>query len=91
MGFIWVYVSLYDVFTSLHISFISFCTQLVLMSCPVRGEELEKLSPRVVRANSRCGGLGVPLNAPKQMQPQEAMRGNRDEAMTPTNINPHKS
>jgi len=31
---------------------------------------------------SRCGGLGIPLNAPKQVQAQEAMRENRDKAMT---------
>ena len=42
-------------------------------------------------SHSRCGGLGVALNAPKQMQPQEAMRGNRGEAMTSNYINPHKS
>jgi putative transposase len=32
--------------------------------------------------HSRCGVLGVSLNAPKQMQTQEAMRGNKYEAMT---------
>jgi len=41
----------------------------------------------------RCGGLGVPLNAPEQMQPQEAMKGNKDEAMkiTSTHINLYES
>jgi len=37
---------------------------------------------------SKCGELGVSPNAPKQMQTQEAMRGNKDEAMK--NINPYK-
>ncbi len=40
---------------------------------------------------SRCGAPGVALNAPEQMQPQEAMRGNRDEAMISTYINLYKS
>jgi len=57
----------------------------------VRGGELEKLSPRVVRANSRCGEPGAPLNTPERMQTQEAMKGNKDEAMIPTNINLHES
>ena len=39
----------------------------------------------------RCGGLGVLLNAPKQMQPQGVMRGNRDEAMISTYINLYES
>jgi len=30
---------------------------------------------------SRCGAPGVALNTPEQMQLQEAMRGNKDEAM----------
>ena len=37
---------------------------------------------------SRCGGLGVPLNAPKPDENPSGMRGNRDEAMN--HINPYK-
>ncbi|MEM3988700.1 MAG: zinc ribbon domain-containing protein [Sulfolobales archaeon] len=40
---------------------------------------------------SRCGGLGVPLNAPKPDENPSGMRGNRDEAMTSTYINLHQS
>ncbi|MEM1682853.1 MAG: RNA-guided endonuclease TnpB family protein [Ignisphaera sp.] len=40
---------------------------------------------------SRCGGLGVPLNAPKPDENPSGMRGNRDEAMKSTNINLHQS
>ncbi|MEM4665581.1 MAG: RNA-guided endonuclease TnpB family protein [Sulfolobales archaeon] len=40
---------------------------------------------------SRCGGLGVPLNAPKPDENPSGMRGNEDEAMKPTNINLHQS
>jgi len=39
-------------------------------------------------SHPRCGGLGVALNAPEQMQSQDAMRGNRDDAMK--HINPYK-
>lgn len=39
----------------------------------------------------RCGGLGVLLNAPEQMQPQGVMRGDRDEAMISTYINLYES
>ncbi|MEM1668614.1 MAG: zinc ribbon domain-containing protein [Thermofilaceae archaeon] len=39
----------------------------------------------------RCGGLGVPLNAPKPDENPSGMRGKRDEAMKPTNINLHQS
>jgi len=57
----------------------------------VRGEEPQALPES--NECSRCRGLGVPLNAPEQMQTQEAMRGNRDEGMknTSNNINPHKT
>jgi putative transposase len=37
---------------------------------------------------SRCGGLGVPLNAPEPDENPSGMRGNRDEAMN--HINPYK-
>ncbi|MEM1650637.1 MAG: zinc ribbon domain-containing protein [Sulfolobales archaeon] len=40
---------------------------------------------------SRCGGLGVPLNAPKGNANPRPMRGKRDEAMKSTNINLHQS
>ncbi|MEM1696980.1 MAG: zinc ribbon domain-containing protein [Desulfurococcaceae archaeon] len=40
---------------------------------------------------SRCGGLGVPLNAPKPDENPSGMQGNRDEAMKSTNINLHQS
>ncbi|MEM1918112.1 MAG: zinc ribbon domain-containing protein, partial [Sulfolobales archaeon] len=40
---------------------------------------------------SRCGGLGVPLNAPKPDENPSGMRGKRDEAMKSTNINLHQS
>ena len=40
---------------------------------------------------SRCGVSGVTLNALKQMQTQEVMRGNKNEAMTSNHINLHKS
>ncbi|MEM0285132.1 MAG: zinc ribbon domain-containing protein [Sulfolobales archaeon] len=40
---------------------------------------------------SRCGGLGVPLNAPKGDANPRPMRGNRDEAMKSTDINLHQS
>ncbi|MEM3974810.1 MAG: RNA-guided endonuclease TnpB family protein [Ignisphaera sp.] len=40
---------------------------------------------------SRCGGLGVPLNAPKPDENPSGMQGKRDEAMTSTDINPHQS
>jgi len=39
---------------------------------------------------SRCGEPGVSLNAPEQMQAQEAMRGNKDEAMK-NHINSYKT
>jgi len=43
--------------------------------------------------HSRCGGLGVPLNAPKPDENPSGMRGNRDEAMkiTSTHIDLHES
>ncbi|MEM3966979.1 MAG: zinc ribbon domain-containing protein [Ignisphaera sp.] len=40
---------------------------------------------------SRCGGPGVPLNAPKPDENPSGMRGKRDEAMTSTYINLHRS
>ncbi|MEM3228747.1 MAG: IS200/IS605 family accessory protein TnpB-related protein [Fervidicoccaceae archaeon] len=40
---------------------------------------------------SRCGGLRVPLNAPKPDENPSGMQGNKDEAMKPTNINLYKS
>ncbi|MEM1747746.1 MAG: zinc ribbon domain-containing protein, partial [Sulfolobales archaeon] len=40
---------------------------------------------------SRCGGLGVPLNAPKPDGNPRPMRGKRDEAMKSTNINLYQS
>ncbi|MEM4789775.1 MAG: zinc ribbon domain-containing protein, partial [Ignisphaera sp.] len=40
---------------------------------------------------SRCGGLGVPLNAPKGDANPRPMRGKRDEAMKSTYINLHQS
>ncbi|MEM2763101.1 MAG: zinc ribbon domain-containing protein, partial [Sulfolobales archaeon] len=41
---------------------------------------------------SRCGGLGVPLNAPKgDANPRPMRGGKRDEAMTSTYINLHQS
>ncbi|MEM0309240.1 MAG: zinc ribbon domain-containing protein, partial [Thermofilaceae archaeon] len=40
---------------------------------------------------SRCGVLGVALNAPKPDEDLSGMRGNRDEAMKSTNINLHQS
>ncbi|MEM2287824.1 MAG: zinc ribbon domain-containing protein [Sulfolobales archaeon] len=40
---------------------------------------------------SRCGGLGVPLNAPKPDENPSGMRGKRDEAMKSTNINLYQS
>ncbi|MEM1694930.1 MAG: RNA-guided endonuclease TnpB family protein [Ignisphaera sp.] len=40
---------------------------------------------------SRCGGLGVPLNAPKGDADPRPMRGNRNEAMKSTNINLYQS
>ncbi|MEM0066420.1 MAG: zinc ribbon domain-containing protein [Sulfolobales archaeon] len=40
---------------------------------------------------SRCGGLGVPLNAPKPDENPSGMQGKRDEAMKSTNINLHQS
>ncbi|MEM0197207.1 MAG: hypothetical protein QXK66_06185, partial [Sulfolobales archaeon] len=40
---------------------------------------------------SRCGGLGVPLNAPKGDAYPRPMRGKRDEAMKSTNINLYQS
>jgi len=41
----------------------------------------------------RCGGLGVPPNAPKPDENPSGMQGNKDEAMkiTSTHINSHKS
>jgi len=39
----------------------------------------------------RCRELGVSPNTPKQMQPQEAMRGYKNEAMTSNYINLYKS
>ena len=41
------------------------------------------LSPR----HSRCGGLGVPLNAPKPDENPRGMQGNKNEAMKSTYIN----
>jgi len=43
--------------------------------------------------HSRCGGLGVPPNAPKPDEAPSRMRGNKDEAMkiTPTHINLYES
>ena len=40
---------------------------------------------------SRCGGLGVPLNAPKPDENPSGMQGNKDEAMISTYINLHES
>ncbi|MEM1699062.1 MAG: transposase [Sulfolobales archaeon] len=40
---------------------------------------------------SRCGVVGVTLNAPKGNANPRPMRGNRDEAMKSTNINLHQS
>jgi len=40
---------------------------------------------------SRCGEPGVSPNAPEQMQTQEVMRGNKDEAMKSNHINLNKS
>ncbi|MEM4017586.1 MAG: transposase [Sulfolobales archaeon] len=40
---------------------------------------------------SRCGVLGVTLNAPKPDENPRPMRGKRDEAMKSTNINLHQS
>ncbi|MEM1698272.1 MAG: zinc ribbon domain-containing protein [Sulfolobales archaeon] len=40
---------------------------------------------------SRCGVLGVTLNAPEGDADPRPMRGNRDEAMKSTNINLHQS
>jgi hypothetical protein len=57
----------------------------------VKGEELEKLSPRVVRANSRCGVYGVSPNTPKPSENPSGVQRKRDEAMTSTSVNPHKS
>jgi putative transposase len=51
------------------------------------------LYKKFILEHSRCGGLGVPLNAPERMQTQEAMRGNKDEAMKiiSTHINLYES
>jgi len=42
---------------------------------------------------SKCGGLGVPLNAPEPDEAPSGMRGNRDEAMKviSTHINLYES
>jgi len=50
-------------------------------------------SERRARKHSRCGGLGVLLNAPKPDENPSGMRGNKDEAMkiTSTHINLHES
>ncbi len=40
---------------------------------------------------SRCGGLGVALNAPKPGENPSEMQGKRDEAMKSTYINLHQS
>jgi len=40
---------------------------------------------------SRCGGCGVPLNAPEPDENPSGMQGKRDEAMKSTNINLHQS
>ncbi|MEM1639181.1 MAG: hypothetical protein QXJ69_03780 [Desulfurococcaceae archaeon] len=40
---------------------------------------------------TRCGGLGVPPNAPKGDAEPRPMQGNTDEAMKSTFINPHQS
>jgi len=44
-------------------------------------------------SNPRCGGLGVPQNAPKPNEAPSGVQGNKDEAMkiTSTHINQHKS
>jgi transposase len=46
---------------------------------------------RYVSKYSRCGGLGVPLNAPKPDENPSGMRGSRDEAMTSNHMNLHES
>ncbi|MEM4054462.1 MAG: zinc ribbon domain-containing protein, partial [Desulfurococcaceae archaeon] len=40
---------------------------------------------------TRCGGLGVPLNAPEPDEDPRGMQGNKDEAMKPTNTNLYQS
>jgi len=42
-------------------------------------------------SHSRCGGLGVALNALKPDEAPSGMQGNRDEATTSNHINTHKS
>jgi putative transposase len=46
---------------------------------------------KYVSKHSRCGGLGVLLNAPKPNENPSGMRGNRDEAMTSNYINLYES
>ena len=45
----------------------------------MRGEELQALPEG--NKYPRCGGLGVPLNAPEPDESPSGMRGNKDEAM----------
>jgi len=72
------------------ICFISFM-YLTYFCYSVKGEELEKLSPRVVRANSRCGVYEVSPNTPKPSENPSGVQRKRDETMTSTSVNPHKS
>jgi len=62
----------------------------MLLSYPVRGEEpalVEALKMRALPEGSSkdtrdVGSPGWPRTPPRQVQPQGAMRGNEDEAMT---------
>jgi len=49
------------------------------------------LYKKYVLKYSRCGAPGVALNAPKPGENPSGMRGNRDEAMTPSHINLYES
>jgi len=57
------------------------------MRFPVRGEESIGALPKGSN-NPRCGVPGVALKAPRRMQTQGAVQGNRDDAMK--NIKPHE-
>jgi len=49
------------------------------------------LYKKYVLKYSRCGVSGVALNTPKPGENPSGMRGNRDEAMTPSHINSYES
>jgi len=49
------------------------------------------LYKKFIKKHSRCGVSGVALNAPKPDENPSGMRGNRDEAMTPSYINLYES